>query len=53
MTRHRPPATDAAASSEQGYYRGDTYRTEDSVGFLMKQAVELLSRATAVRPPAS
>ncbi|HYA75880.1 MAG TPA: MarR family winged helix-turn-helix transcriptional regulator [Burkholderiaceae bacterium] len=27
-----------------GYYRGDQYRTEDSVGFLMKQVVEQISR---------
>jgi len=33
------------AVARTGYYRGDQYRTEDSVGFLMKQAVELLSRA--------
>lgn len=32
-----------------GYYRGDQYRTEDSVGFLMKQAVELISRALDAR----
>lgn len=32
-----------------GYYRGDQYRTEDSVGFLMKKAVELISRALDAR----
>jgi len=32
-----------------GYYQGDQYRTEDSVGFLMKQAVDLLSRAIDAR----
>jgi DNA-binding MarR family transcriptional regulator len=32
-----------------GYYRGDQYRTEESVGFLMKQVVELLSRALDAR----
>jgi DNA-binding MarR family transcriptional regulator len=41
------PAKPAPASC--GYYRGDQYRTEDSVGFLMKQAVELLSRAIDAR----
>ena len=28
-----------------GYYRGESYRIEESVGFLMKQVVEMLSRA--------
>ena len=32
-----------------GYYRGDQYRTEDSVGFLMKQTVELISRTLDAR----
>ena len=36
-------------SVRPGYYRGDQYRTEDSVGFLMKQAVELISRALDAR----
>jgi len=38
-----------AAPAPRGYYRGDQYRTEDSVGFLMKQAVDLLSRAIDAR----
>ena len=33
------------AGTRPGYYCGDQYRTEDSIGFLMKQAVELISRA--------
>jgi len=41
--------TAQAAAVARGYYRGDQYRTEDSVGFLMKQAVDLLSRAIDVR----
>jgi len=32
-----------------GYYRGDQYCTEDSVGFLMRQTVELISRALDAR----
>jgi DNA-binding MarR family transcriptional regulator len=32
-----------------GYYRGDQYRLDDSVGFLMRQAMELLSRALDAR----
>jgi DNA-binding MarR family transcriptional regulator len=32
-----------------GYYRGEHYRTEESVGFLMKQAVEMMSRAIDTR----
>ncbi len=49
MTKHCPAGAIEAAPSNQGYYRGDKYRTEDSVGFLMKQAVELLSRAIDAR----
>lgn len=37
------------SSASAGYYKGDQYRTEDSVGFLMKQAVELLSRSIDAR----
>jgi len=36
-------------SVRPGYYRGDQYRTEDSVGYLMKRTVELISRALDVR----
>lgn len=32
-----------------GYYRGETYRVEESVGFLMKQAIDLVSRAIDAR----
>lgn len=46
---HRSAAAPACApkstASRAGYYQGDQYRTEDSVGYLMKQAVELISRA--------
>jgi len=39
----------AAPPVRAGYYRGDQYRTEDSVGFLMKQTVELISRSLDAR----
>ena len=32
-----------------GYYRGEQYRTGDSVGYLMKQVAEMLSRALDAR----
>ncbi len=32
-----------------GYYRGDQYRPEESVGFLMRQTVEFLSRSLDAR----
>ena len=32
-----------------GYYRGDGYRAEDSIGYLNKQLVELISRALDAR----
>jgi DNA-binding MarR family transcriptional regulator len=32
-----------------GYYRGEQYRADESIGFLMKQVVELLSRALETR----
>jgi DNA-binding MarR family transcriptional regulator len=63
MAKHPSPASATSASrstaagvrsakttgSSPGYYRGDQYRTEDSVGFLMKVAVDLLSRAIDAR----
>jgi len=42
-------AAPATPPVRPGYYRGEQYRTEDSVGFLMKQAVEMLSRALDAR----
>jgi DNA-binding MarR family transcriptional regulator len=38
-----------AEQSSGNYYSGDQYRTEESVGFLMKQAVDLISRAIDAR----
>ncbi len=35
--------------SRPGYYHGDQYRFEESVGFLMKQVVELISRTIDAR----
>ena len=32
-----------------GYYKGENYRVNESVGFLMKQAIELQSRAIEAR----
>jgi DNA-binding MarR family transcriptional regulator len=32
-----------------GYYRGEHYRLDDSIGYLMRQSVELLSRALDAR----
>jgi DNA-binding MarR family transcriptional regulator len=59
MTNRHPPAAKrhSVKSSKgasmptvrPGYYRGDQYRTEDSVGFLMKQTVELISRTLDAR----
>ncbi len=45
----RPARKIATPAVRPGYYRGDAYRTEDSVGYLMKQVVELLSRALDAR----
>jgi len=52
--RRKGPAAKAAKpvhtpTVRPGYYRGDQYRAEDSVGYLMKQVVELLSRALDAR----
>jgi len=41
--------TVALPAVRAGYYRGDQYRTEESIGFLMKKAVELISRALDAR----
>ena len=55
MERHGPdsaggePAKPPLPAVRPGYYRGETYRIEDSVGFLMKQAIELVSRAIDAR----
>jgi DNA-binding MarR family transcriptional regulator len=38
-----------AAPGGGGYYKGDEYRAEESVGYLMKQMVDLLSRAIDAR----
>jgi DNA-binding MarR family transcriptional regulator len=45
----RPTRKIAAPAVRPGYYRGEAYRPEDSVGYLMKQVVELLSRALDAR----
>ena len=37
------------AASGGGYYKGNEYRTEESVGYLMKQVVDLVSRAIDAR----
>lgn len=51
---NRPTAAKAAPAAplpvvRPGYYQGENYRTEDSVGFLMKRVVELMSRAIDAR----
>jgi DNA-binding MarR family transcriptional regulator len=37
------------AGAPRGYYKGGEYRAEESVGYLMKQVVDLLSRAIDAR----
>jgi len=45
----RTASTPAFPPVRPGYYRGEQYRLEESVGFLMKQATESLSRAIEAR----
>lgn len=45
----RAKETPALPRVRPGYYKGDPYRTEESVGYLMKVTVELLSRAIEAR----
>ena len=55
LERHNPdmasgePGPSPLPAVRPGYYRGESYRIEDSVGFLMKQAIELVSRAIDAR----
>jgi DNA-binding MarR family transcriptional regulator len=46
VRRIRGPALPAV---RPGYYHGESYRPEGSVGFLMRQAVEIISRALDAR----
>jgi DNA-binding MarR family transcriptional regulator len=39
----------AMPAVREGYYRGENYRPEDSVGFLMRQCAELIARALDAR----
>lgn len=44
-----PDISDPLPDVQPGFYAGATYRPENSVGFLMRQVVDLLSRALDTR----